>query len=305
MRTILAVLVLASAVAVGADGRVYVQSDPPGAEISLLVDGAGKDLGKTPSMVTVPQGDQVIILTMKGYELNRVDIKVGDGIAKTGVVTLQVETKQVDVIFEEDWAIAVDGKRLRDVDGRPAKTPCTITVPPTTKEIVLSKDGYEDITYSITGLASPISVKATPKKKIAKPKDATRTVKFDALYPMFLKTPLPVVELCSDGKVYSNRTYWVSDLPEALVGQACIQTSIKTGESIAFTILRPTTIYVAYGQKPATNFEDTGGTLTVYESKEKPFQLKVYKRDVQPGQVKLPALANQSETHAVVLVKIK
>lgn len=144
-----ALLLLMASLVAAEEGRVYVQSDPPGADISLLVDGVGKPLSqKTPSMIGITQGNQTIVVSKDGYVPRQININVASHITKTGIVKLEVQTSKVDILYEDGWTVFVNNKPINDVEGRLAKTPCTVEIQ-AKATVTIAKAGYQDMPIQI------------------------------------------------------------------------------------------------------------------------------------------------------------
>jgi hypothetical protein len=133
------------------DGKVFVQSDPPGASIILIAENDVRmDTGsKTPSLVQLPKGQQALSLEMPGMKPSPVGVTVGDSIAKTTVFKLEPITTSINVIFEDGWSVFLDGKRALDETGAQPTTPCTVSSPLGTHSLAIAKDGFSDISQRI------------------------------------------------------------------------------------------------------------------------------------------------------------
>lgn len=162
------------------DGKVFIKTEPAGADVALVVEGAQKALDKKTSvLVQVPQGEQSFILTLAGYKpaMLKVDVK-GTGITKPDIVSLEKLTVETDIVFDEGWSVYVDKQPTKDKDGKPAITPCTLNLPTGQREIALVKDGFADIVQK-TEIKDKgaLEIKGKPvkgvsnfiKKEIAKP----------------------------------------------------------------------------------------------------------------------------------------
>jgi len=156
-------------------GKVYLKSDPAGAEIILgLRDGHAifrKDTGKkTPALVEMPVGTQgsghaqTVIFSLEGYDeaMIAVDVFPGGAIVKPATAILTKSGRPVDIMFAEDgWAVSVDGKAAWDALGEPATTPCTVNLSIGKHEISLAKDGFKAISWKgdVTDKTGSIDVK--------------------------------------------------------------------------------------------------------------------------------------------------
>lgn len=141
------------------DGKAYLVSDPPGASILVVTPEGVRETGaKTPSLVQLPKGSQIIELQAKKYKAKRVTIEVGESIAKPDKLVLDPFTVAVDVVFEQGWLVFVDGKPSK------ATTPCTIELPLGTHEVGMAKEGYQDIRQRVDVVdgVKPVEPKAKP-----------------------------------------------------------------------------------------------------------------------------------------------
>jgi hypothetical protein len=154
--SLLSVVLIASSLA-GAEGQVFINSEPLGAEIFLQVlDKENKpdlqSMGKkTPALVKLPEGRNLITLRLPKHKdlPTEVDV-VGTGIMKPEPFKLELTTYPVDVILlEEGWAITVD-KTPQTKDEKPITAPATVQVLEGKHDITLTKDGFEPMTKSIT-----------------------------------------------------------------------------------------------------------------------------------------------------------
>lgn len=178
--SLFALLIMFCIPAFAEDGKVFIKTEPAGADVALVVDGAQKALDKkTAALVQVPQGQQSFILTLAGYKpaMLKVDVK-GTGITKPDIVALEKLTVETDIVFDEGWAVYIDKQPAKDKDSKPAITPCTLNLAAGSREITLVKDGFADIiqkaeikengAVEIKGKALK-GVSALTKKEIAKP----------------------------------------------------------------------------------------------------------------------------------------
>ena len=132
-----------------ADGKVFVQSEPPGAQVVLVTEEGKKDTGKrTPALVELPKGVQRVEFSLKGYQTGRITVQVGDIIEKPEKIVLTMPTVAVDIVFEQGWTVFVDGKIAKAVD-KP-ETPCTVEVPLGVHEVGLAKEGFVDLAQRVT-----------------------------------------------------------------------------------------------------------------------------------------------------------
>lgn len=151
----LALVLLALPQALAEDAKVFIKSDPAGAEIILNLTEDGKvvqkTIGKTAALVTIPAGRQTLTLILKGYKVGVLDVDVKAGaINKPDPVKLEQETVKVDVLFaEEGWQVFIDKKPVNDINARSAVVPCTISLPKGTYNIALIKNGYKDISQKV------------------------------------------------------------------------------------------------------------------------------------------------------------
>lgn len=128
------------------DGKVFVKSDPTGADVFLVLsDGKFDNLGKTPALVKVPLGKVKLLIQLEKYQVSSLELDLKDAsIQKPDTVKLAAVTHNVDVVFEEGWTIYVD-KVLLSQDNKPVVTPATIHVSEGAHEIGLAKTGFRDI----------------------------------------------------------------------------------------------------------------------------------------------------------------
>lgn len=148
-------LLLSAACVAAEDGRVYVKSDPAGAEICVF-KGDDKDLytstnQKTPALITVAQGDQKLLLKLAGYKDTYLTVKVdGAAIIKPDPVKLALAKVALDILYsDEGWSVLIDKKAVNDASGKPAIAPCTIPVPQGHHEVTLAKEGYNDMSTQV------------------------------------------------------------------------------------------------------------------------------------------------------------
>ena len=141
----------AKAVALTGDGKLLLQSDPPGAIILVERDGQAVDTAcRTPFLVRVPRGMVTFILRKTGFEDLRGSVEVGEGICKPDPIRLHRPLVDVDVLFAEPgWAVFVDGQRAKDKNGKEAEAPCTVRVEAGRRELTLAKDGFRDVAARI------------------------------------------------------------------------------------------------------------------------------------------------------------
>lgn len=164
----LIVLLLTSA-AFAEDGKVFVKSEPLGAIISLKA-GDEKALGKTPGVIVVPQGKQVLLLKLAGYKDAELEVDVkGTAILKPDAVVLEKLALQMDIIFpEEGWRVFVDKKSVNDTAGKLAISPCTVMLTLGAHDISLAKDGFADITQKAdVKEIGAIEINAKPAKGVS------------------------------------------------------------------------------------------------------------------------------------------
>jgi hypothetical protein len=135
-----------------ASGKVYVQSEPPGASILLQVQGELRDLKcKTPSIVKLPQGMAVLILRKEKFMDTSITVTVGDVLAKPNPVVLEVPRAMVDIVSATPgWYVSLDGKLLKDKTGQLAVTPCTLSLPIGSVSLRMGKEGFSDIVERVS-----------------------------------------------------------------------------------------------------------------------------------------------------------
>ena len=139
-----------------ADGQVFLRSDPAGAEVLLAVVNAAdnkqelKSIGKTPSLLHIPEGRHTIFLRLPKYKDYQADLAItGTGIVKPEPYKLELTTYPLDVIFlEEGWAITVD-KNPQLKDEKPISPPATVDLIEGKHEIGLTKEGFEPMVKTV------------------------------------------------------------------------------------------------------------------------------------------------------------
>jgi len=208
MRYLVAV-VLFSFLACAEDGKVYVKTDPAGAEITL-VNGEGENqklevLGKTPSLIKVPLGMVKLIFTLKEHKSATLELDIKDtAIQKPDVVKMVAITYNVDVLYkEEGWNIWADGKDTSK------KTPDTIELPFGDHKIVLKKDGFKDINEDIN-VASTFTLEI----KADQIKAPIQVVKVPVLKPIAIFNPVGTWKRDNKNwivKIAENNTYLVNE----------------------------------------------------------------------------------------------
>jgi hypothetical protein len=137
--------------ALAEDGKVFVQSEPAGATILLLENGEKKDLSKkSPTLLSLPLGKQTLSLELVGYIPANLEVEIdGKTILKPTVVKLERQTVLLDVVYEPDWLVFIDGLPSKDAEGKQAKTPCSINGPLGNHDLALAKEGFIDIKQRI------------------------------------------------------------------------------------------------------------------------------------------------------------
>ena len=199
--TPLFLLTCLAAVAQDEVGKVWLKSDPAGAEIFLGVkdkDGVlvPKDTGKkTNALIELLAGKQTLVLHLEGYENATVEVSANPAaIAKPETVVLSKPMKPVDILFAEDgWIIFVDDKggdateSARDAHNQVATTPCTIKMTIGKHTVDLHKAGFLKISFpcEVTDKTTSIEVKGKIEKSGLAKKTATETGK-DIPSPEFL-----------------------------------------------------------------------------------------------------------------------
>lgn len=151
-------------------GKLYVDSIPTRAVVSLVDKKMNKPLGVTKCLVYAPLGDQKILIQKSGYEDAVIDVKVEKkGIKRLDVVKLKPTALKTDVLSAEDgWRVFVDGKPAKDVYGEDAVTPCTVAYTSQTKSISIAKEGFRDQTFEIKAGddLSEVNFKEKPRRGI-------------------------------------------------------------------------------------------------------------------------------------------
>lgn len=153
------------------DAKVLVQSEPAGAQIFLIGDGAKKDTGKkTPSVVLVPRGHQTIMLQMAGMNPATFELDVVENtVNKPDTIKLMPKTAKLDLSFEPGWIVHIDGKMVRGADKKRVETPCIADVPLGAHELALAKNGFLDIVQRINLKDNmALEVKARPSAGTSK-----------------------------------------------------------------------------------------------------------------------------------------
>lgn len=154
MKLLSIVLILTTAfISAGEDGKVFLKSEPIGAEVFLIAGDDGKELkslGKTAGIFKLPEGKNKLLLRLANYADTFTEIEVkGTAIMKPDAIALEAITYSVDVVFaEEGWKILID-KVAQTEDGKLVTTPATVKAPAGKHEIRLSKDGFKDIVKNI------------------------------------------------------------------------------------------------------------------------------------------------------------
>lgn len=204
MKTLFLLLMLSCA-ALAEDGKVFIKSDPAGAMVSLIIDNEGKprefkELGKTGTLIQAPKGEQRFLLSLADYSPEIIKVTVADGIVKPDVVKLEKPKVSIDVVFDEGWAVYIDKQPVKDKQGKPAVTPCTISLTIGTTEIGIAKEGFNDIVQKVEAAAkvSSVELKGKPVKGTSKLLNTIATqakdvkaqasdVDYDALTPEYWK----------------------------------------------------------------------------------------------------------------------
>lgn len=155
------------------DGKVFLKSEPVGAEILLVTKDGGKlETGKvTPALVQLPIGFQTVELNLKAHKPSLLTFEVdGKGIAKPDIVKLEALTAPVDVLYEEGWKVFVAGLPAKVVGTGGAETPCTIELPIGSHQITLAKDGFIDLIQRVEIKTFDVATTVEPKQKPSKGK---------------------------------------------------------------------------------------------------------------------------------------
>jgi hypothetical protein len=168
MRSAFVLLFAFAACAAEPEGKVFVQSVPPGANILVNGSEGTADTGvKTPGMVSLPKGMRTLVLRKEGFVDAPVTVVVGDAIVKPDVVKMIVPRAEVEVTSDDPgWRLFVDGKPLFDKAGAVAVTPCTVSLPVCTCQIGWAKAGFVDVVQKVTVEKETVSLemKAKPSK---------------------------------------------------------------------------------------------------------------------------------------------
>ena len=226
MKTGFGILVLVGLLCLGArgqeegekTGKAYIKSDPPGASI-FLGDGAltPRDTGKkTSAIVELPEGKQVLVLSLVGYDNASIEVFVDSekGIAKPETVVLSKPakpTRSVDILFvlsdeqkkakipDDGWLVSIDGKPALDAAGQAALTPCTVKLNIGKHDVLLSKDGFKDVLFKgeIGEKTGSVEVKGKVEKStVIKKDDAEKS-----------KIPIEVKDLIGEWDVKVGKDY--------------------------------------------------------------------------------------------------
>lgn len=151
-RLFIALLLTISVICSAEDGKVFLKSDPVGAEVFLIGDDGKelKTLGKTAGIFKLPEGKSKLLLRLANFGDTFTEVEVkGTAILKPDTIKLAAITYSVDVVFaEEGWQILVD-KVAQTENGKLTTTPATIKVSAGKHEIRLLKDGFKDITKTV------------------------------------------------------------------------------------------------------------------------------------------------------------
>lgn len=141
------------------DGKAFIQSDPNGALIFIATDGLKRDTGKkTPSLIAIPKGTQIVSIELEGMKLKSVDVEIGETIFKPPVVKLEPITIAADILFDPGWTVLVDGKVIFDEQGKPPVTPCTALLPLGTHNVNLMRTGFLDLSQHVQIKNAPLSI---------------------------------------------------------------------------------------------------------------------------------------------------
>lgn len=113
----------------------------------------GKEKGKTPKRLSLDEGLHDIRLEKEDYVTHTETVKVGDKIVQH-TVELQPKMYNVDVVFEDvdetGWTLVDRNGALLYRDGRLVRAPATMQLPKGRHTVRLAKDGFKDITTSVT-----------------------------------------------------------------------------------------------------------------------------------------------------------
>lgn len=151
------------------DGKVFVKSDPTGADVFLVLgDGKFDNLGKTPILVRVPLGKVKLLVQVEKHQVSSLELELKDtAIQKPDVVMLEAILFDVDVIFEEGWQVFVDKAPVLK-DGKPVLTPATVHIPWGEHEVGLAKKDFRDIVVKVEAMKDTlVEVKDKPVKGIS------------------------------------------------------------------------------------------------------------------------------------------
>ncbi len=166
------------------DGKVFVQSEPPGASIYVLMGDSKRDTGKkTPSMVMLPKGSQNLVLELRGMKPTKETVVSGDVISKTDSIKLEPICSPVDIVFESGWSVFVGSKVATGSDGMKVLTPCTIQIPIGNHTVFVVKDGFYDISQRVTVKDTQLTLEIK-NKPVPGPSAILQAIKRDAQMAM-------------------------------------------------------------------------------------------------------------------------
>lgn len=212
MRTAVTLILMAMSFALFAeeDGKVFVKSEPAGADLFLLVDNGDETTTekaldkKTSALVQIPQGKHVLILKLAGFVNAKLEVDVkGTAILKPDVVKMEKPTADIDLVFEEGWQVFANKLPIKDKHGNPAVTPCTVTFVLGSIDIAFAKEGFSDISQKI-------DVKENGAVEV-KGKTVKGTSKFLTVATPNVKTPKPAeASLAKDAKAVCSNIGWGS-----------------------------------------------------------------------------------------------
>jgi len=144
----------------GEEGKIFLKTEPTGAEIIINE----KTLGKTNTLLELPTGTQKITLRLPNHEDKTITIDIHNKhIIKPDTIKMTPTTCKIDLLIEEGWQIYINDARTTDLEGKPAETPCSINAPNNSK-ITLAKEGYIDIEFLATPAVTITNINGTKGK---------------------------------------------------------------------------------------------------------------------------------------------
>jgi len=155
----------------GEEGKIFLKTEPTGAEIIINE----KTLGKTNTLLELPTGTQKITLRLPNHEDKTITINIHNKhIIKPDTIKMTPTTCKIDLLIEEGWQIYINDIQTTDLEGKPAETPCSINAPNNSK-ITLAKEGYVDIEFLATPAVTITNINGTKGKSKQLEKEKAET----------------------------------------------------------------------------------------------------------------------------------